>query len=393
MKKINIGLFGFGVVGEGIYKVLEEKPQLNAAIKKIVIKDNSKPRNAPSELFSTNADDILNDDEINVVVELISDADAAHDIIIKAFNKGKHVVSANKKLIADHHKELLDLQAKNNVSFLYEASVCGSVPIIRNLEEYFDNDLLNYVSGIVNGTTNYILTKMANENESYQDALKAAQDNGFAEANPTADVEGFDAASKISIITLHAFGQKINVDDVIRKGITSLQVQDFKYAKEKGYTIKLIAKSKVNPETGEINSTVLPTFVRLNKTIALVNNEYNGVLIGSSLSDEQFLYGKGAGRFPTASAVLSDISALKYDYKYSIRKYDNTQEGKFNQSGKLKAYIGFKDQKDDVSNLFDEIEERFQGKDYSHILGLIDINKLKQKELIENPNLSLIILE
>ena len=298
MKKINIGLFGFGVVGEGIYKVLEEKPQLNAAIKKIVIKDNSKPRNAPSELFSTNADDILNDDEINVVVELISDADAAHDIIIKAFNKGKHVVSANKKLIADHHKELLDLQAKNNVSFLYEASVCGSVPIIRNLEEYFDNDLLNYVSGIVNGTTNYILTKMANENESYQDALKAAQESGFAEADPTADVEGFDASSKLAIITLHAFGKKIDVEQVIRKGITSLKVEDFKYAKEKNYTIKLIANSKINHQTGEITSTVLPTFVELNKTIALVNNEYNGVLIGSSLSDEQFLYGKGAGRFP-----------------------------------------------------------------------------------------------
>lgn len=393
MKKINIGLFGFGVVGEGIYKVLEEKPQLNAAIKKIVIKDNSKPRNAQSELFSTNADDILNDDEINVVVELISDADAAHDIIIKAFNKGKNVVSANKKLIADHHKELLDLQAKNNVSFLYEASVCGSVPIIRNLEEYFDNDLLNYVSGIVNGTTNYILTKMANENESYQVALKAAQESGFAEADPTADVEGFDASSKLAIITLHAFGKKIDVEQVIRKGITSLKVEDFKYAKEKNYTIKLIANSKINHQTGEITSTVLPTFVELNKTIALVNNEYNGVLIGSSLSDEQFLYGKGAGRFPTSSAVLSDISALKYDYQYSIRKYENKEEGVFNQTGKKRIYIGFENQADDVSNIFDEIEERYQSKNYNHIVGVIDIEKLKQKEIIENPKLSIIAFE
>ena len=393
MKKINIGLFGFGVVGEGIYKVLEEKPQLNATIKKIVIKDPSKPRNAPSELFSANADDILNDEDINVVVELISDSDAAHDIIIKAFNKGKHVVSANKKLIAEHHKELLELQDKNNVSFLYEASVCGSVPIIRNLEEYFDNDLLNYVSGIVNGTTNYILTKMAKENESYQDALKAAQESGFAEADPTADVEGFDAASKLAIITLHAYGKKIDVKDVIRKGITSLQVEDFKYAKEKGYTIKLIANSTINHETGEINSFVLPTFVKLNKTIALVNNEYNGVLIGSSLSDEQFLYGKGAGRFPTSSAVLSDISALKYDYKYSIRKYENKEEGVFNQSGKLRIYIGFKGQDIDVASYFDDVEQRFVSKDYSHIVGQIDISKLKNKDLIENPNLSLIVLD
>ncbi|MGU9938068.1 homoserine dehydrogenase [Empedobacter brevis] len=393
MKKINIGLFGFGVVGEGIYKVLEEKPQLNATIKKIVIKDSSKTRNAPSALFSTNADDILNDDEINVVVELISDADAAHDIIKKAFNKRKHVVSANKKLIAAHHKELLDLQEKNKVSFLYEASVCGSVPIIRNLEEYFDNDLLNYVSGIVNGTTNYILTKMANENESYQDALKAAQENGFAEADPTADVEGYDATSKLAIITLHAFGKKIEVQDVIRKGITSLKVEDFKYAKEKDYTIKLIANSKINHQTGEITSTVLPTFVEFNKTIALVNNEYNGVLIGSSLSDEQFLYGKGAGRFPTSSAVLSDISALKYDYKYSIRKYENEKKGVFNETGKRRVYIGFESQADDVSSFFEEIEERYQSKNYNHIVGVIDIEKLKQKEIIENTNLSIIAFE
>lgn len=393
MKKINIGLFGFGVVGEGIYKVLEEKPQLNATIKKIVIKDSSKTRNASSALFSTNADDILNDDEINVVVELISDADAAHDIIKKAFNKRKHVVSANKKLIAAHHKELLDLQEQNKVSFLYEASVCGSVPIIRNLEEYFDNDLLNYVSGIVNGTTNYILTKMANENESYQDALKAAQENGFAEADPTADVEGYDAASKLAIITLHAFGKKIEVQDVIRKGITSLKVEDFKYAKEKDYTIKLIANSKINHQTGEITSTVLPTFVELNKTIALVNNEYNGVLIGSSLSDEQFLYGKGAGRFPTSSAVLSDISALKYDYKYSIRKYENEKKGVFNETGKRRVYIGFESQADDVSSFFEEIEERYQSKNYNHIVGVIDIEKLKQKEIIENTNLSIIAFE
>lgn len=392
MQKLNIGLFGFGVVGEGIYRVLAEKPELNASIKKIVIKDANKSRNAPTELFSTDANVILEDEEINVVVELISDSDAAFDIIKKAFDKGKHVVSANKKLIADHHEELLDLQHKNDVSFLYEASVCGSVPIIRNLEEYFDNDLLNYVSGIVNGTTNYILTKMANENESYDVALKAAQENGFAEADPTADVEGHDAVSKLSIITLHAFGKKIETENVIRKGITSLKIEDFNYAKEKKYTIKLIANSKVIQQANEITSTVLPTFVKLDKTIALVNNEFNGVLIGSTLSDEQFLYGKGAGRFPTSSAVLSDISALKYDYKYSIRKLVDTK-GIFNQTGKLKIYIGYQNNELDVVQYFDEIEERYQSKDYNYIVGNIAIKNLKQPELIHNSNLSIIAFE
>ncbi|QTV05387.1 homoserine dehydrogenase [Faecalibacter bovis] len=392
MKKLNIGLFGFGVVGEGIYKVLEDKPKLNASIKKIVIKDKDKFRNAPNELFSTNPDDILDDDEINVVVELISDSDAAYSIIKKAFIKHKHVVSANKKLIAEHHLELIKLQKENDVSFLYEASVCGSVPIIRNLEEYFDNDLLNYVFGIVNGTTNYILTKMANANESYQDALKSAQKNGFAEADPTADVEGFDAAHKLSIITLHAFGTKIEIADVIRKGITSLKTKDFEYAREKGYTIKLIANSKIINKNGDLNSTVLPTFVKLDKTIALVNNEYNGVLIGSSLSDEQFLYGNGAGRFPTASAVLSDISALQYDYEYSIRKKSD-KILKINESGKLKVYLGYKTEVSGIQNFFEDIEERYQSNSYNHIIGTISIHQLKNVNLLNDKRLSLIVFE
>ena len=392
MQKLNIGLFGFGVVGEGIYKVLEEKPELNASIKKIVIKDKDKFRNAPSELFSTNANDILNDEEINVVVELISDSDAAYIIIKKAFNNKKHVISANKKLIAEHHLELLQLQKENDISFLYEASVCGSVPIIRNLEEYFDNDLLNYVSGIVNGTTNYILTKMANENDSYQDALKAAQENGFAEADPTADVEGFDAAHKLTIITLHAFGRKIESNDVIRKGITSLKTKDFEYAKEKGFTIKLIANSRIINENGELISTVLPTFVKLDKTIALVNNEYNGVLIGSSLSDEQFLYGKGAGRFPTSSAVLSDISALQYDYQYSIRKKSD-KKFRVNKSGKVKIYLGYETEVSGIKDFFEDIEERYQSNSYNHIIGTISIDHLKNQKLLNDERLSLIVFE
>ena len=367
MQQLNIGLFGFGVVGEGIYKVLEAKPQLNAQIKKIVIKDIEKPRNAPAELFSTNADDILDDEEINVVVELISDADAAYEIVTKALNNKKQVVSANKKLISLHHQELIDLQKANDVAFLYEASVCGSVPIIRNLEEYFDNDLLHYVSGIVNGTTNFILTKMGNEGESYQDALKVAQESGFAEADPTADVKGFDATYKLTIIILHAFGVKIEADDVIRKGITSIKTNDFKFAKEKGYTIKLIAKAKVDEETGELTSTVLPTCVQLGQTIALVNNEDNGVLIGSSLSDEQFLYGKGAGRFPTASAVLSDISALQYDYKYSNKKSSGSTLVN-NQSGTLKVYLGYEGDVENVDDYFETIEERYQSGTYNYVI-------------------------
>lgn len=389
MKKISIGLFGFGVVGEGIYKVLSEKPQLNSSIKKIVIKHPDKQRNAPANLFYTDADEILNDDEIDVVVELIDDARAAFEIVKTAMKKGKSVVSANKKMIAENHLELIDLQRKNNVSFLYEAAVCGSVPILRNLEEYYDNDLLNYVNGIVNGSTNYILTKMKTENESYENALKAAQENGFAESNPSLDVEGTDAAYKLAIITLHAFGRLISPKEILKKGITALKHEDFKYAAEKEYTIKLIASTLIDKKSKELIPTVVPTFIEKSKTLGLVNNEFNGVLIGSALADEQFLYGKGAGRYPTSSAVLSDISALRYDYRYELRKgIKNGFHGKY--SSEKKFYVGFRPEERIDLGLFQNIEEVYKSKNYEFVTGMLRLNDLKDSGWLENTGISVI---
>ncbi len=389
MKKLNIGLFGFGVVGEGIYQVLSQKPQLNTEIKKIVIKHPDKKRNAPSELFSVNADDILNDEEIDVVVELIDDADAAFEIVKNAMKKGKSVVSANKKMIAENHLELIELQRKNNVSFLYEAAVCGSVPILRNLEEYYDNDLLNYVQGIVNGSTNYILTKMRSENESYETALKSAQENGFAESNPTLDVEGVDAANKLSIIILHAFGRLVSTHDILTKGITALKSEDFQYANEKGHIIKLIASCYLDAETQDLIPAVIPTFIEKNKTLGLVNNEFNGVLIGSALADEQFLYGKGAGRSPTSSAVLSDISALRYDYKYELRKgIKNGFHGDLPITRKF--YVGFHPDIHFNPDLFQSIDEHYKSKNYEYVTGVINLNDLKNSGILENKEVSVI---
>ncbi len=198
--------------------------------------------------------------------------------------------------------------------------MCGSIPILRNLEEYFDKNLLKYVSGIVNGSTNYILTKMKNEQASYYSSLKTVQENGFAETNPALDVEAVDAAYKLSIITLHAFGNIIDPATIVRKGITSLKQEDFQYAEEKGLVIKLIANSSLDESSNSLNTNVFPTFLKKEKTLSSVNNEYNGVLIGSFLADELFFYGKGAGRYPTSSAIINDISALKYNYKYGYKK-------------------------------------------------------------------------
>src|SRR6478672_3754278 len=198
-KQLTIGLFGFGVVGEGIYHVLNQTPSLNATIKKVCIKHADKKRNAPPELFTTSYNDLLEDDEINLIVELIDDADEAYKIVKQSLNNKKAVVSANKKMIAEHLEELLKLQEVNDTSFLYEAAVCGSIPVIRNLEEYYDNDLLQSISGIVNGSTNYILTKIG-EGLSYKEALLQAQQLGFAESNPRLDVEGIDPANKLTIL-------------------------------------------------------------------------------------------------------------------------------------------------------------------------------------------------
>lgn len=376
MKNTTIGLFGFGVVGEGVYQVLKNKPNLQANIKHIVIKDIHKKRNAPAHLFSNDKNRIFNDPEIDLVVELIDDADAAYLLVKKALNSGRSVVSANKKMIASHGEELILLAKSQGVSFLYEASVCGSVPVIRNLEEYFDQDLLTHITGIVNGSTNYILTQMDQHNESYSSALKSAQQKGFAESDPTLDVEGLDALFKLQIMVLHAFGCIIPQNAILRRGIASVTNSDLKFAKEKGLVIKLLAKCDVD-NNGKIQTlSVFPTFLDRSSTLATTHNEYNGVLVGSQLSDEQFLYGKGAGRYPTSSAVLSDISAYKYEYKYEYKKGLNHLSKKVQKD--FKIYLSYKDPKINPTHLFSEINERYFGLDNSYIIGRISEEKLAE---------------
>jgi homoserine dehydrogenase len=388
MKKINIGLFGFGVVGEGIYKVLQNKKQLQTNVKKVAIKDPNKERNAPNELFTTDANTILHDPEIDLVVELIDDADTAFKIVKEAFAQGKSVVSANKKMIAEHHNELIQLSKKHQVSFLYEASVCGSVPIIRNLEEYFDNDLLHSVQGIVNGSTNYILSQMIDQGTDYSLALENAQECGFAESDPTLDVEGIDASYKLSIIALHAFGKKVCSTQIIRKGITSLASFDFQFAKEKQQVIKLIAKCHTN-DFGELQSlTVVPTFISKHASLGLTNNEYNGVLVESALADEQFFYGKGAGRYPTSSAVLSDISAYGYGYQYEFKKGSTAFKTSENALGKF--FISFQTGRSINRAIFENIEEEFIGKERSFIVGEIAHDVLRESDLLSLKEISVI---
>ncbi len=374
-KKLKIGLFGFGCVGQGLYYVLNNSTGFKADIVKIAVKDKTKERSVSKNLITFDKWEILNNPEIDVIVELIDDAEEAFNIVSEALKKGKHVVTANKKLLANHLEELYKLQQENNVSLLYEASAGGSIPIIRTLEEYFDNEELEKVSGIFNGTTNYILTKTINEKLSYATALKQAQEKGFAETDPTSDVEGFDPKYKAVIIALHAFGLIIKPEQILNLGITTLHDNDIKYASEKGYKIKLTPVIQ-RLENDKVSVLVAPRFVKETNQLFNVDNEFNGVIVEGKFSGEQFLQGKGAGSYPTGAAVLSDISALSHGYKYEYKKHVQKHASDFTNDVLINVYFRYNSIIDLDKIEFNEISEKYNGSDYNYIVGKVNLQTL-----------------
>lgn len=386
--KITIGLFGFGVVGEGLYNVINESKIQDAQIKTIVVKDKNKPRSIGKDHFFFDPEDILEDESINLVVELINDAAAAYDIVTTALKRKKNVVSANKKLIAEHLDELIALARENDVSFLYEAAVGGAIPVVRNLEEYYNNDLLTSVEGIVNGTTNYILTQLA-AGGTYQETLKTAQELGFAEIDPTLDVDGFDAKFKLTLLLKHAFGVSADYRKIQQIGIRNIKAADAAYAKEKGYKIKLLARAE-RIEDGVLGY-VAPHFITNTNLLYNVNDEFNGIVVEGAFADRQLFYGKGAGSYPTASAVLSDISAIKYAYKYEYKKATDNNL-KLSGNFLVKVYVGseFVELINEIP--FVRIDEVFQSEGYSYQTGWVDFSELQKFQLNSIPGLSVIFL-
>lgn len=388
-KQLTIGLFGFGCVGTGLYEVLNQTSLLQARIKHIVVKDASKKRQIDASYFSYDAEVILGDAEVNVVVELINDSDAAYVIVKRALESGKHVVSANKKLIALHLEELIALAKANNVSFLYEAAVGGSIPIIRNLEEYYNNDSLSSINGIVNGTTNYILTKTG-EGQSFDDALKTAQELGFAELDPTSDVDGFDAKYKLVLLLKHAFGYTAKTEQVWNYGIRQLKTWDATYAREKGYKIKLLAfGTRVDDQ---VVGFVAPHLIPANHFAYNVENEFNAVVVEALFSDRQLFLGKGAGSYPTASAVLSDISALQFDYAYEYRKTSAEENLTLTTDFRLRVYVSgtTKEQLERVK--FEEIQEIYHGSTHHFHIGWANFSDLQQLDWNNESDLFLAVL-
>jgi homoserine dehydrogenase len=390
-KNITIGLFGFGCVGYGLYEVLRKTPGIAASVKKICIKDRLKSRPLGNDHFTFDKNDILDDDSINVVVELIDDADEAFLIVSEALKKGKAVVSANKKMVAEHFEELLALQKEYNTPLLYEAACCASIPIIRNLEEYYDNDLLESVEGIVNGSTNYILTQTAEKNISYSQALEEAQQKGYAESNPILDTGGFDAKYKLLILLVHAFGIVAEPEDILNIGIDRLGDLEIQYARQHGLKIKLVAHAYRSSD-GTVTSFVLPKFITRQSKLYNVDDVYNGVITHTSFAENQFFMGKGAGAYPTASAVLSDISALCYDYKYEYKKLHQTELLKLNDEVILKVLLRYgKAEAAHFKSYFCSIDESFSNSNEGYIIG--DITLADVRKIAAMDNVSLVLSE
>ncbi len=390
-KIINLGIFGFGCVGQGLYEVLNKTKGINARIKKICIKDPNKQRPIDMSYFTTDKEEILNDPTIDVVVELINDTSAAFNIVSTALKNGKAVVSASKRMIAENLKALYDLQQQHHVPFLYEGACCASIPVIRNLEEYYDNDLLNAVEGICNGSTNYILTRIFEDNHDFETALHEAQEKGFAETDPTLDIEGHDPKFKICILLLHAFGTFVKPEEVLNFGISHLNDFDINYARQRNCKIKLIAKCRKH--NGNVVTYVLPHLVNEHSLLGDVNNEYNGILVESTFAENQFFVGKGAGGTATGSAVLSDISALTYNYRYEYKKIAQAKPLSLTHDVQLKIYLRYK--KTDQVDLADfySISEKYESADNRYVVGIINLDKLKNSSWLKNKEVNLLVLE
>ena len=376
-KQINIGLFGFGTVGKGLYDVLKKIQPENVSIVKVCVRNVAKhSAEAPELEFTNNADDIFTDSRINFIVELIDDDEAAYGIVKRALQAKIPVVSGNKKMLARHIQEMIQLQRDNDTALLYDASACGSIPVIRNLEEYYDNDLLISVKGILNGSSNFILSKIFNEGMNYAEALKLAQDLGFAESDPTLDIGGWDSLFKLIIITIHAFGVYVEPEQIFTFGIGNMNEHDIQFAHEKRRRVKLVGWAEKVDEDKLVLS-VMPHLLSKQKYIYSVEDEFNGVVIKGLFYYKQFMFGQGAGGFPTGSAVLSDITAQLYEYRYQYKKLQSPHHLHFTNDYKVRIYYRY----DSPATLnlleFSTIHESYYSDTYKYVVGDIELSQLQ----------------
>ncbi len=333
MKKVGVAILGLGVVGGGTYKMLTEHREFYQKTQGIdLVVENVLELNKQKALalgvqenkIASNIAEICSNPDVDIVIEVMGGVEPAKTFVLSALNAGKSVVTSNKELFCKYSHELEKAAKKNNCGLFFEASCVGGVPVIRALLDNLQGNKVLSMMGIINGTTNYILTKMTNEGASYEEVLKEAQRLGYAEANPTADVEGFDAAYKLSILSSLAFHTKIPFSKIHREGITNITSEDIQYGKQLGYTLKLLAIGKNTDEGIEVR--VHPTYIKTSHPLASVNDSYNAVYITGDCVEDVMLYGRGAGAMPTASAIVGDViyCATHPSFRYSTFK--NTED-------------------------------------------------------------------
>jgi homoserine dehydrogenase len=325
VEKVSVGLLGLGTVGSGVVRMIEgnqeelqHKVGCPVHVEKILVKSLDKARQVEVDesLLTTSAEEIVDNPNIDVVIEVIGGIDLAKEYILKALNNKKHVVTANKDLMALHGHELLAVANENGCDIYYEASVAGGIPILRGLVDGLASDRITKMMGIVNGTTNFILTKMSKGEGSYDDVLKEAQELGFAESDPTSDVEGLDAARKMVILGTLGFSMPLTLEDVSVKGISSVDLEDIEYSKQLGYTIKLIGIAQ--RDNGRVELSVQPTLLPNSHPLSAVNDEYNAVYVYGEAVGETMFYGPGAGQLPTATSVVSDLVAVVRNMRLGV---------------------------------------------------------------------------
>lgn len=386
MDKHKIGLFGFGCVGQGFYDTLKYNDHLQAKVAKICVKSAGKKRSVKAGLLTYNPDDILEDGDIDIIVEVIDDAQVAFEIVSTALKKGKKVISANKKMIAGRLPELIELEANSSGKFLFEGAVAGSIPILQNISNFYSLEKVSAIRGILNGSTNYILTKIENDNVTYGQALAEAQKKGFAETDPALDVGAFDPAFKLSILLWRQYGLLVNPKDIFTIGIDRLQPYDFEFAKAHNLKIKLVGEAR--RMGNKIVAWVAPQFVSIKDPLHNISYEQNAILIEGEFAGNQLLVGNGAGKLPTGIAVLSDLKNLLSNSDHVPVEADNDLQL---ADPLVSVYCSHANHSLIDWQVFEAIEEKYASYHSGHLLGTVRLSRL-QTLYDQNPKARVLFL-
>ena len=366
-----VGLIGFGCVGQGLYDILQQHPEIGFTISRIAVKTPGKARPLPAERFEFDAEVLLADDSLDVLVEVIDDADTAFRLVSEALRRGRRVVTANKAMLARHLPELVQLQRAGQGTLLYEAAVCGSIPIIRTLDAYFGVEPLRRLTGILNGSSNYVLTRMGEDGSDYAPALQEAQHKGFAETDPSLDMGAFDPRSKAVLLAAHAYGSFLNPEEVLNLGIEGISAVDIAFAASQGQKIKVVAGLQRLAD-GRVTALVTPQLVGPESPLYTVDHEFNGVVIEADFAGEQFLQGRGAGGHPTGSAVLADLAALRQGFAYQYAKTANPAE----YASDLEVEIYLRTDEDRLIDLLDFSEISEEADEDEYVVGYVALANL-----------------